>query len=432
MPKGQVLAGSNKALLGAERRNRTGARSQAWGSPMNVIASLSLKFNKFLHFTIEGNPVPTGADLWGISLGAMYGVVQGGASFSLPVPSFFTAQSRWILREFWGIDGNTRAGKRERTTGVESTSTANDVIKQYAWNWAYYFSVEYNKTAKHAQVIDVLEWLVHEGHRADPQYVAGNPEAAQDMLAWDLARAVMVARLALCAGYLSDAETLAYIRAAAIEAQQAFSSWEDYGRHYLKGLERWAGKPVRAYERAVDFLLKDPGSPWRRLDWHARLIHPEFEKVEKGPLGGLVYWRRVQGGKAVLMVLIAAMVTVILLGLQLKDNLSGPMGAHKTVVSKTADREFSDLNINFVASASKTIAVLVTSSESHPITEFRYGVDSQNPDKTMTVGRERENGRYPTSIYLPKGTRFLTLQVRFDDGSPSPVRRYAGSRFQVM
>ncbi len=68
---------------------------------MNVIASLSLKFNKFLHFTIEGNPVPTGADLWGISLGAMYGLVQGGASFSLPVPSFFTAQSRWILREFW-------------------------------------------------------------------------------------------------------------------------------------------------------------------------------------------------------------------------------------------------------------------------------------------------------------------------------------------
>ena len=262
---------------------------------MNVIASLSLKFNKFLHFTIEGNPVPTDADLWGISLGAMYGLVQGGASFSLPAPSFFTAQSRWILREFWGIDGNTRARKRERTTGVESTSTANSVIKQYAWNWAYYFSVEYNKAAKHDQVIGVLDWLIHEGHRASPQYVSENPEAAQDMLAWDLARTVMVARLALCAGYISDAETLAYIRAAAIEAQQAFSSWEDYGRHYLKGLERWAGRPIKAYEKAVDFLLKDPDLPWRQLDWRARLTHPEFEKVEKGPLGGLVYWRRVQG-----------------------------------------------------------------------------------------------------------------------------------------
>jgi len=95
----------------------------------------------------------------------------------------------------------------------------------------------------------------------------------------------MVARLALCAGYISDAETLAYIRAAAIEAQQAFSSWEDYGRHYLKGLERWAGRPIKAYEKAVDFLLKDPGSPWRRLEWHARLIHPEFEKGGKRPPG---------------------------------------------------------------------------------------------------------------------------------------------------
>src|SRR5271157_2388304 len=103
---------------------------------MNVIASLSLTFKKFLHFPIEGNPVPTDADLWGIALGAMYGLVQGGASFSLPAPSFFTAQSRWILREFWGIDGNTSARKRERTTGVESTSTANYVIKQHAWNWA--------------------------------------------------------------------------------------------------------------------------------------------------------------------------------------------------------------------------------------------------------------------------------------------------------
>ena len=124
------------------------------------------------------------------------------------------------------------------------------------------------------------------------------------------------------------------------------------------------------------------------------------------------------------MALIAAIITVILLGLQLKDNLSGSTGTHKAVVSKTADREFYELNINFVASASKTIAVLVTSSESHAITDFRYGVDSPIPGKTMAVGRERENGRYPTSIYLPKGTRFLTLQVRFDDGSPSPIRRF--------
>ena len=389
---------------------------------MNVIASLSVKLNKFLHFTIEGNPVPTDADLWGISLGAMYGLVQGGASFGLSPTSSFIIQSKWILQEFWGIDGNTKARKHERTAGVE-TRPAASFTEFNIWMWPHYLKVE-SKTAKHEQVIGVLEWLIHEGHRASPQYVAGNPEVAQDMLAWDLARAVMVARLALRAGYISDAETLAYIRAAAIQAQQGFSSWEDYGRHYLKGLERWAGKPIKAYEKAVDFLLKDPDSPWRQLDWRKSLAYPEFEKVEKGPLGGLVYSRRSMAGKMVLMALIAAIITVILLGLQLKDNLSGSAGTHKAVVSKTADLEFYELNINFVASASKTIAVLVTSSESHAITDFRYGVDAPMPDKTMAVGRERENGHYPTSIYLPKGTRFLTLQVRFEDGSPSPIRRF--------
>ena len=59
----------------------------------------------------------------------------------------------------------------------------------------------------------VLTWLAQQGHRAslaDP----GDREAVIDLLAWDIARGVQVARHAYHAGYVSAAHT----------AQRAFPS----------------------------------------------------------------------------------------------------------------------------------------------------------------------------------------------------------------
>ena len=414
MSKGEHWA--RLGTKGTEGCYRAGANSPAMGPAMNVINSLSRKVNNFLCVTVEGNPVPTDADLWGMSLGAMYDAVNGVRIVGFSPTGFLIGRSKLILKDFWGIDGNTREGKHG---GAEATSMAYFLLKL----WLFIPSIEFNKAAKHDQVISVLDWLIHEGHRAAPQYVAGNPEAAQDMLAWDLARTVMVARLALRAGYVSDFESLSYVRAAAVKAQQGFSSWEGYGQHYLKGLTRWAGRPIGAYEKAVDFLLKNPRSPWRHLDWRAPLTHAEFKNVEKGPLGTLVYLRRSQAGRLFAGVAGTAMVLTILGGIILKDKTSGPPSIHKATVAKTAQQEFDELKINFVASDSKIIAVLATTSETHPITDFRYGVDSILPNKTMGA-EQRENGRFPTAIYLPKETRFVTVGVRYDDGSPSWTRRF--------
>jgi uncharacterized protein DUF1266 len=178
------------------------------------------------------------AERWAIALSSMYTRINGGSDERLMPCSFFRAyQSTLMLQHSWEVNGRTGA-------------------------------------ARHEQAIKLLEWLAREGHRAtlaDP----GDREAMQDLLAWDIARGVMVARHAHRAGYLSAAEAWAHLRPAAAAAQQAYSSWEDYGRRFLRGRLRWRTERNKTFDRAVAALLKRPISPWRRLDWQTPLVWRE-------------------------------------------------------------------------------------------------------------------------------------------------------------
>lgn len=359
---------------------------------MDNAPSWILTCNKFVYFTIEGNPVPSKPDLWGIALGAMYGLVQGGRNIGLSPSSFFRKQGKWILKEFWGVNGRT-------------------------------------KTECRGQAIGVLEWLLHEGHRSDPQFVRPEDrEAAQDMLAWDLARAVMVARQALGAAYISDAETLAYIRAAAVNAQKSFSSWEDYGRRYLSGFKRWAGpgvpeEAIKEYERAIDFLLKSPDSKWLQFGWRMPLVWPENDKPSNPSGDWLSSWRRANGGTAALTAFIAVFVLVYVGLVMVRDDYLYRHRDDKPAVSKTASQEFSEMNIDFSPSHNNIIAIPVTASDSHAVVRFRYGVDTPVPNKELRPDEGRP-ARLPESFRLPSSTHFISIQILFDDGSEPPVRRF--------
>jgi hypothetical protein len=64
------------------------------------------------------------------------------------------------------------------------------------------------------------------------------------------------------------------------------------------------------------------------------------------------------------------------------------------------------------------------------IAEIHYGVDSQIPDRTFGFPADdnAETGTIsaavPTFIEVPRKTRFVSLQLRFKDGTSSPIRRY--------
>ncbi len=98
----------------------------------------------------------------------------------------------------------------------------------------------------------------------------GAAVGARGLLADDLGRLVYVAGKGFLAGYLSEAEAWGWALAAAHRLQAAYSSWEEFGHHYLLGVTYRRGvdeELAQAYQE----LLTDPGSPWKRLPWNTAL-----------------------------------------------------------------------------------------------------------------------------------------------------------------
>jgi hypothetical protein len=87
----------------------------------------------------------------------------------------------------------------------------------------------------------------------------------------------MVARHAFHVVYLREAEAWKYVRDAARMVQPSYTSWEEYGRRYLRGRMRWSREPEKRIDAAIDSLLTDAKSPWRQLDWRTPLTWPESE-----------------------------------------------------------------------------------------------------------------------------------------------------------
>jgi hypothetical protein len=177
------------------------------------------------------------ADLWALAIGAVYARIGRTnydrlAPFSTPV---FVGYSRRLLRESWGVDGKAKP--------------------------------------RHDQMIDLFQWLATAGHRAE--FAApGDREAWLDLLAWDITRSVNIARHGFLARHVSADEAWSHIRSATKVTQETFSSWEDFGRRFLRGRMRWNGEADEGFSKAVEWLLKSSKSPWRRLEWRTSLTPP--------------------------------------------------------------------------------------------------------------------------------------------------------------
>ncbi len=183
----------------------------------------------------------TPGDRWALALGAMYGRIHHYGSERLApqglVRGMPMAVSTAYLKRAWGVQG-------------------------------------------HDEAIAMLDWLAQRGHRLDPQFAApGDHEALQDLLAWDMARCVNVARHAFHALHIGETEAWHHIRRAARIAQQAYPSWRDYGRRYLRGFMRWNGERDKKLDAAIDYLLKHPKSPWVQLHWQTSLDAPAGEMM---------------------------------------------------------------------------------------------------------------------------------------------------------
>lgn len=99
---------------------------------------------------------------------------------------------------------------------------------------------------------------------------------ASDIVAWDLVRAVWVARAAHTAGYISEEVAWDWLMRGLQIAQRHYANWRQLGEAYLTGAVYWQSTQdlsealEMANSRRTDILRlwERPLSPWRRLPLH--------------------------------------------------------------------------------------------------------------------------------------------------------------------
>lgn len=130
---------------------------------------------------------------------------------------------------------------------------------QWAMNLSSWWGTE-----DHDETVAMLEWLAAEGHRVKFRAAAGH-----DVLAWDLARLINVARWGYAARHLSEAEAWAHILPAAAALRERYRSWDELAGDYVLGHDLWAEGPDEDLT-AVTARLLDPAngkSPWNGVAW---------------------------------------------------------------------------------------------------------------------------------------------------------------------
>jgi hypothetical protein len=164
-----------------------------------------------------------------LALSSMYSLLNGRSDETLDGHSWWLRQESWdMLSGAWSIKGRTIAAKHDRT-------------------------------------LVVLDWLGGEGDRSDPEKAALATD--QDLLAWDMARLVHVARSARHARFLDESEGWASVLAAGTRVAGAFRGWDDFGHSFLRGRLAWAGAADAKLEGAVERLVAEPESTWNRRAW---------------------------------------------------------------------------------------------------------------------------------------------------------------------
>lgn len=170
-------------------------------------------------------------------------------------PQLLTPQQRWSLAT--GAQLTNLNGGSHGSLNPEPGADRAEWLSGLARWWGV-------ETREELQ--DRLEVLEVTGHRAALRGVLGH-----EPLAWDLVRAINLARWGHGAGLLSEEEAWGFVLRAAGGLRRRYRSWAELGGDYVLAHDLWAGEADPALDEVTRQLL-DPAngdSPWQRLRWEA-------------------------------------------------------------------------------------------------------------------------------------------------------------------
>jgi hypothetical protein len=219
-------------------------------------------------------PLPSGERAWAYAVGAPYHVAHGLAVDAPAADKAGDFQQEMLTRD-WGIDNRAELIAQLTNLGEEGHR------RRYGLTLRYYATLWRPRIAS---LREELRAAIREGDENARDSVAAlwRLDAVQantggirssPLLAFDSARAVMLARAGLMLGWLKEDEAWPYLIAVARDVQRTYSSWAQYGADFVLSRNVWAGSDAHdIFDAVVALLLSKPDSPWQHLAWDLPLV----------------------------------------------------------------------------------------------------------------------------------------------------------------
>lgn len=228
-------------------------------------------------FAADGTPrlPPGSAEAWAHALGAVYHVAHRLPLDALLGPDSAAARERGgdmraMLREWWGIEDRDELVRVLDRLGFEGHRRRHGArLRRYAAMFRpEVASLREELRAATREGGEGADEARKELWRLDAVQADLRGLRSAPLLAFDAARAAMLARTGRLLGWLAEGEVLAYLLDVARDAGRTYRSWAEYAADYTLGREVWSGgEPDPEFDEAVEALLHDERSPWVTLPW---------------------------------------------------------------------------------------------------------------------------------------------------------------------
>lgn len=225
-------------------------------------------------FPVEPGVRTQAAEVRDIAIGAPLNSV-----WSFPINTLRTGASvadmRDILLDAWGVSSPSQARDTLRWLLDEGHRGGFDAVLRVAGD---------SPGEKSPQELDAAYGPGSSTRLAEPwgHYVAthqalrsrGFLQSPDDLsrgtAAWDWSRAVTVARFALSAELLEEADAWTFVREAGRRSRECFASWDEFLRSYVIGRALWNGMGQLddpGIAQMIENVRSAPDSPWQMVAW---------------------------------------------------------------------------------------------------------------------------------------------------------------------
>ncbi len=192
---------------------------------------------------------------WAVACGADLSYLNG--YYMNDLPTGLGRQAALAeLAEDWGVESKTQL------RSIAASLKSGEYSTEYA---AMAAGRARGREAENMR--QALQWFTRDGLIEKSQ--------TPSMLIWDLARLIIITRLAFDATLLTRAEALQLLGQCALKAQNSYKSWQELSVGFQLARHVWAGADEEDYlilKSNMQLLLTDADSPWVKLKFNIKCV----------------------------------------------------------------------------------------------------------------------------------------------------------------